>query len=352
MNFHIIRRKYRVLFLIAIVGTIYLCFQIFSFKVLNFTSQKEMHHKARQNSMVFEDIEHNIKEVSNDNVAEFNQKTVDNDKDLSSLPRGVHVSMSEMYLPDSRGKFKCHNSKIHIPFVAVNDDYCDCPDSSDEPGTSACLESKFYCTFQNPDIEPQYIPGSRVNDGVCDCCDGSDEWNSITVFSGVQLTDKRMKGSLSHAPCKDDCSKVLKENEEDAKIRSFGKRLRQTYLEAAKKISNKQDYGPNGVFYKLSLECFEFDSVEYKYKLCPFHSVTQQAFPNPPTDIGKVPVWKVKLPGHYALKMDKGDASRCPYGKTRSTVINFICGLTDKIIKVSEEEKCTYSIRFSTPAAC
>lgn len=32
--------------------------------------------------------------------------------------------------------------------------------------------------------------------------------------------------------------------------------------------------------------------------------------------------------------------------------IHFICGLTDKIVHVSEEEKCSYYMKFSTPAAC
>ncbi|KAI8592754.1 glucosidase II beta subunit-like-domain-containing protein, partial [Geranomyces variabilis] len=59
---------------------------------------------------------------------------------------------------------------------AVNDDYCDCPDGSDEPGTPACEKGFFHCL--NDDHIGADIPTSRVNDGICDpqCCDGSDEY--------------------------------------------------------------------------------------------------------------------------------------------------------------------------------
>ena len=47
-----------------------------------------------------------------------------------------------------------------------------------------------------------------------------------------------------------------------------------------------QLYGPNGVFYKLSMTCFDYDTSEYKYSFCPFKSVTQSKGADS-TDIGK-----------------------------------------------------------------
>lgn len=89
-------------------------------------------------------------------------------------PRGVSLSKAPLYSPTK--DFTCFDGTITIPFSYVNDDYCDCFDGSDEPGTSACLNGFFHCT--NAGHRPLNIPSSRVNDGVCDCCDGTDEYAS------------------------------------------------------------------------------------------------------------------------------------------------------------------------------
>ncbi|XP_033341965.1 glucosidase 2 subunit beta [Megalopta genalis] len=88
--------------------------------------------------------------------------------------RGIPTSRNSLFSPDR--DYQCFDGSLLIPFAWVNDDYCDCADGSDEPGTSACSNGIFYC--ENTGHKSLYIPSTWVNDGVCDCCDTSDEYNS------------------------------------------------------------------------------------------------------------------------------------------------------------------------------
>jgi hypothetical protein len=58
----------------------------------------------------------------------------------------------------------------------LNDDYCDCPDGSDETLTSACSHITVgKRTFACNDLDKTMIFASRVGDGIVDCPNGSDE---------------------------------------------------------------------------------------------------------------------------------------------------------------------------------
>lgn len=135
------------------------------------------------------------------------------DRDPSRVLRGVPLSARSRYCPSASSLsdaaaavpavsasapapaypssvFGCADGSAFLWLAAVNDDYCDCADGSDEPGTAACAHSDEANAFQQPSFEctrlkrdgqsivVQRIPVSMVDDGICDCCDGADETHS------------------------------------------------------------------------------------------------------------------------------------------------------------------------------
>ncbi|KAH7970255.1 hypothetical protein HPB49_001710 [Dermacentor silvarum] len=102
------------------------------------------------------------------------ESTSDKDDVGCSTVCGRLTGFTDASLYDRTRNFTCFDGKRDVEFFMVNDDYCDCDDGSDEPGTSACVNGKFHC--DNLGHKGQDIPSSWVNDGICDCCDGSDEY--------------------------------------------------------------------------------------------------------------------------------------------------------------------------------
>ena len=63
-------------------------------------------------------------------------------------------------------RISCDGGK-KIAKSRINDEYCDCEDGRDEPGTSACAGKavRFWC--RNKGFMSQYMFTSRVDDGIC-----------------------------------------------------------------------------------------------------------------------------------------------------------------------------------------
>jgi protein kinase C substrate 80K-H len=99
--------------------------------------------------------------------------------DEDAWQRGISPSLMPIFeSARASNQFRCDNGKTVLRFAALSDDYCDCADGTDEPGTSACAHASqatptFYCA--NIGHESRMLFPSLVDDGFCDCCDGSDE---------------------------------------------------------------------------------------------------------------------------------------------------------------------------------
>ncbi|KAJ1921503.1 hypothetical protein H4219_000540 [Mycoemilia scoparia] len=171
-----------------------------------------------------------------------------NAKQLSYV-RGVSPELLRKYQPNENQTFSCLDGSKVIKYERVNDDYCDCPDGSDEPGTSACNNSKFYC--ENKGHIPSIIDSIRVNDGICDeaCCDGSDEWGTSTE-------------------CPNTCEAVNREYrkvvEERQRIELAGAKLKQEYIETARKLLQENTEKLSAKEKELAKKTKEFEELEKK----------------------------------------------------------------------------------------
>eukprot|EP00929_Paragymnodinium_shiwhaense_P101769 TRINITY_DN64936_c0_g1_i1.p1 TRINITY_DN64936_c0_g1~~TRINITY_DN64936_c0_g1_i1.p1 ORF type:complete len:538 (+),score=140.56 TRINITY_DN64936_c0_g1_i1:104-1717(+) len=92
--------------------------------------------------------------------------------------RGLPPEASRKYeeAMAAAGSFSCLDGSGSVAAAAVNDEFCDCADGSDEPGTAACSGAPARCFYCHNELAvAKFVYASRVGDGICDCCDGSDE---------------------------------------------------------------------------------------------------------------------------------------------------------------------------------
>ncbi|VDO94425.1 unnamed protein product [Soboliphyme baturini] len=298
----------------------------------------------------------------------------------------------------------CLDGSRTIPFEWVNDDYCDCRDGSDEPGTAACPNGSFHCA--NLGHLPLNIPSSRVNDQICDCCDGSDEYsgwvhcpntceemgrkmreemrlqeerqtNGYQIRQKMAIDGKKRKvekqvsvnsllfskypveqiqarkefdlnadGEISPEEVKVSNEARMKHSDVQSKIR----RLEADLKEAEEYM--KINFGPNDEFAPLYQQCFEIALSEYVYKLCLFEKATQRSKDTSmETALGSWGKWiTIGEDGFYKMLYEHG--AQCWNGPERSTTVDLVCGLENALVASSEPSRCQYAFTFATPAVC
>lgn len=274
---------------------------------------------------------------------------------------GVQPDRRNFYELNSGQSFRCLDGSGSIPMEFVNDDYCDCTDGSDEPGTSACPQGRFFCS--NLGYIQKLIPAAWVNDGQCDCCDASDEYNSSTVCENTCgiLGELYRQRQEEHQQIADRGSAIRSQYKEEARQRKEqNTQLLEQYKRelsekenAIKKLEEElnSDFGPSNVFLPLKGKCFSYNDREYTYTLCPFERATQESTSGMQTELGRWAGWAGPAENLYVKQRYEGGI-QCWNGPTRSALVNIDCGVEDKITSVTEPSKCEYVYNFITPAAC
>ncbi|OMJ70156.1 hypothetical protein SteCoe_31935 [Stentor coeruleus] len=283
--------------------------------------------------------------------------------------------------------FQCENSDFAIPEEFVNDNYCDCPDGSDEPLTSACPNKHFQC----PEKE---IHSSWIGDGVCDCCDGSDEpvgtckdvcetvyasmktnsqgsfmnWQQglnkklqdVIMFSqkfkNIKKDKEKFKNDLSEIENQISILESLKLAAQESGLNldelSPGlegvyseKRRLENLIEKIGKIENL-DFGKNKEFGILLDQKIELPIGKYTYGVEFF----EKAYQKEDSQHYSLGNWAGFDESYTKMKFTGGTS--CPNRISRELTLNLVCGKQVEISEFKEISMCKYEALLSLPAVC
>lgn len=123
------------------------------------------------------------------------------------------------------------------------------------------------------------------------------------------------------------------------------------------------DYGKDSVFRSMKGSCIERPSGEYTYELCWMERAKQKPKKGSGSTsmgsfvkISSVTVDELGPSGEIVQRekvaLEYANGQKCWNGPSRSTTVILECGETDEILKITEDEKCVYSMFVATPAVC
>ncbi|KAJ9142382.1 Glucosidase II beta subunit-like protein [Pleurostoma richardsiae] len=195
----------------------------------------------------------------------------------ASFPRGVGPEFAKFYSKEDT--FTCiGHPSVTLKASQINDNSCDCPDGSDEPGTPACSHIDpmsppqplpgslvgttnvsnalpgFWCV--NEGHIGAYVPFMLVNDGVCDydiCCDGSEEYANV---GGVR--------------CESRCDSIGKEyrrlEEERRKSKERAAKRRRTLSKEARELRRRVESKAHALTEEIKALEAKRDDLKKKYE--------------------------------------------------------------------------------------
>lgn len=207
----------------------------------------------------------------------------------------------------------------------------------------------------SPDPEPTEDTAKIDVDAVCAEL-GSKGSNaivrSITYLRALFIAKLRrvlpnvlQASKISNSQHIDDCLQKAKSAkwEIESKKRDLEQKLEKIREKA------KIDYGSDGALRKLHGTCSKKKIGQYEFELCPFDIAKQYEHGSAIATLGRFSGWE----GEGAeRRMLYPGGDQCWNGPSRSINVELLCGKAEDIISVDEPNRCTYSMKFETPAVC
>lgn len=138
--------------------------------------------------------------------------------------------------------------------------------------------------------------------------------------------------------------------------------------EIRKQLRNRREdleinYGPTSIFRALKGVCISRDAGEYTYEQCFLDQTKQNSKKGGGSmrmgnfqRIGSTTIEEVNEAGEIVtverMTLEYARGQTCWNGPARSTKVVLECGENNEILKVSEDERCVYSMIITTPAVC
>lgn len=195
-----------------------------------------------------------------------------------------------------------------------------------------------------------YLPPSFLNfiDNKVDAV------KSFLISNGV-IADPEKESSGDEPKPVADARKAVKNAKSD--VNSARSRLTNQQSDLEK------DYGPDSVFRALKDTCITRDSGEYTYELCWFKETKQKSKKGGSDSkmgkyvrFGTITTDELSSAGEIVavekMTLEYENGQKCWNGPARSTTVIMECGENDELLKVTEDEKCVYSMHVATPAVC
>jgi len=125
---------------------------------------------------------------------------------------------------------------------------------------------------------------------------------------------------------------------------------------ALEKVFDPEWFSSEGEWKKLENTCLTKDTGDYVYEVCLFGAAMQRSSNGGGThSLGRFSSWNTDAPlgsPEYYTKQHYTHGAKCWNGPERSITVEFICGIDNSLLVVSEPEKCEYKVTGTTPALC